>query len=169
MHCNVLCNAWQVYWLEKQAIIYFHLSFTNNFFVNVKLHGAPSKEASDWQYSRTPLNTDTSLLQPVFFVPRESPYIVSKFNPLNTDTIANNGHLFLAQSTDSHRKLISDRSYRPWDKGVGGWAQSPKNFSAPRVSVWSKNKEGERVPGSLPCIRHCIDSISMFPAPQYTP
>ena len=43
------------------------------------------------KYSRTlldghPLNTDTSSLRPIFFVPGESPYIFSKFNPLNTDT-----------------------------------------------------------------------------------
>ena len=42
-------------------------------------------------YSQTPLNghplnTDTSLLRTVCFVPGESPYIFSKFNPLNMDT-----------------------------------------------------------------------------------
>ena len=35
-------------------------------------------------YSGTPLNTDTPLLRTVFLVP--SPYISSKFNPLNMDT-----------------------------------------------------------------------------------
>ena len=30
--------------------------------------------------------TDTRLLQTVFLFPGESPYIFSKFNPLNTDT-----------------------------------------------------------------------------------
>ena len=36
--------------------------------------------------------------------PGESPYIFSKFNPLNTDTRfnADKRHLFLAQSTDYH-------------------------------------------------------------------
>ena len=43
------------------------------------------------KYSKTPLsgpplNTDTSLSRTVCFVPGESPYIFSKFNPLNTDT-----------------------------------------------------------------------------------
>ena len=32
-----------------------------------------------------PLIMDTSLLQTVFFVPGESPYIFPKFKPLNTD------------------------------------------------------------------------------------
>ena len=35
---------------------------------------------------RHPLNMDTSFLRTVFFVPGESLYIFSKFNPLNTDT-----------------------------------------------------------------------------------
>ena len=56
-----------------------------------------------------PPNTDTLLFRKVFFVPGESPYNFSKFNLLNTDWPVNtyNGHLFLAQSTDSHRKLTS--------------------------------------------------------------
>ena len=33
-----------------------------------------------------PLNIDTLLLRTVFFVPVESPYIFSKFNPLNINT-----------------------------------------------------------------------------------
>ena len=33
-----------------------------------------------------PRFTDTSLLRTIFIVPRESPYIFSKFYPLNTDT-----------------------------------------------------------------------------------
>ena len=46
---------------------------------------------NETEYTRTPLyghplNTDTSLLLTVFFAPKESPYIFSKFNPLNTDT-----------------------------------------------------------------------------------
>ena len=51
-----------------------------------------------------PRFTDTSLLRTISFVPGESPYIFSKFNPLNTDTRfnADKGHLFLAQSTDYH-------------------------------------------------------------------
>ena len=42
---------------------------------------------------------DNPLLQTVFFVPGESPYIFSKFNLLNTHTrwIVDNGHFFLAQ------------------------------------------------------------------------
>ena len=51
-----------------------------------------------------PRFTDTSLLRTISFVPGESPYIFSKFNPLNTDTRFNvyKRHLFLAQSTDYH-------------------------------------------------------------------
>ena len=51
-----------------------------------------------------PRFTDTSLLRTISFVPGESPYIFSKFNPLNTDTrfSADKRHLFLAQSTDYH-------------------------------------------------------------------
>ena len=40
-------------------------------------------------YSRPPLygyHEDTSLLRTVFFVPGESSYIFSKFNPFNADT-----------------------------------------------------------------------------------
>ena len=51
-----------------------------------------------------PRFTDTSLLRTISFVPGKSPYIFSKFNPLNTDTLfnADKRHLFLAQSTDYH-------------------------------------------------------------------
>ena len=34
---------------------------------------------------RTPANTDSSLIRKVFLIPR--PYIFSKFNPLNTNTL----------------------------------------------------------------------------------
>ena len=55
-----------------------------------------------------PLNTDTSLLRTVCFVPGESPCIFSKFNPLiRTPVNANNRHLILAQSTNFHRKPTS--------------------------------------------------------------
>ena len=59
-------------------------------------------------YSQTRF-TDTSLLQTVSFVSWESPYIFSKSNPLNADTPINaeNGDLYLAQSTDFHRKATS--------------------------------------------------------------
>ena len=41
------------------------------------------------------------------------------------------------------------------DKGFWIRVRSPKMFfSAPRASVWSKNKGG-RTPGPLPWIRHC--------------
>ena len=49
--------------------------------------------------------SDTLLLRTVYFVPRENPYIFSKFYPLNTDPApvnADNGPFFLAQSTDNH-------------------------------------------------------------------
>ena len=52
----------------------------------------PTTLRSRFLYSQTlfyghPLNTDTSLLWTVCFVPGEkTPYIFSKFNPLNTDT-----------------------------------------------------------------------------------
>ena len=56
---------------------------------------------------------------------------------------------------------------RPWDKGGesgssrpldrGGGSRSPKkNFSALRVSVWSKNNGWPGPPGPLPWIRHWI-------------
>ena len=41
------------------------------------------------------------LLWILFFVPGERPYHFSQFDPLNN---ADNGHLFLAQSTDSHKQ-----------------------------------------------------------------
>ena len=41
------------------------------------------------------------LLWILFFVHGERPYHFFQFNPLNN---ADNGHLFLAQSTDSHKK-----------------------------------------------------------------
>ena len=51
---------------------------------------------------------DTLLLQAVLFVPGESLYIFSQFNPLiRMQVNADNGHLFLAQSTNSHRKQTS--------------------------------------------------------------
>ena len=57
---------------------------------------------------RTPLwHTPTSLLRTVVFVHGASPWIFSKFNLPDTDTRANHGLSFLAQSTESHRKSSS--------------------------------------------------------------
>ena len=49
------------------------------------------------------------------------------------------------------------RSSRPFDKGREGLV-SQKIFSAPRASVWSKNRGGRGGPaGPLPWIRHCVN------------
>ena len=42
--------------------------------------------SEDFSNTVEPSFTDTSLLRTVFFVPRESPYIFPKLNPLNTGT-----------------------------------------------------------------------------------
>ena len=68
-------------------------------------------------YSQTlfyghPLNTDTSLLWTVCFVPGEkTPYIFSKFNPLNTDT-----SLLWTISTDPSMSVLTgfDCSLYEW-------------------------------------------------------
>ena len=48
--------------------------------------GTKLKDYSQTPLYGQPLIKDTSLLWTVFFVPGESPYIVFKFNPFNTDT-----------------------------------------------------------------------------------
>ena len=48
------------------------------------------------------------------------------------------------------------RSSRPWGKGWGAGLQH--FFPALLASVWSINK-GERPPGHLPCICHCLTTI----------
>ena len=61
----------------------------DNLFVS-GISSAPLALVLLYKYSQAPLNghpldKDTSFLQTVSFVPRESPYTFSKFNPFNTD------------------------------------------------------------------------------------
>ena len=63
-----------------------------------------------------PLNTDTSLIRTVFFVPAENSYIFSKFNPLNP--LSPNIHKQILQTdlyTSPYRisweKLIKDQRF----------------------------------------------------------
>ena len=57
------------------------------------------------------------------------------------------------------------RLYRPLDKGGGRARSPPKNVSALRASVWSKNKgwEGGLPTGPLPWIRHTVELHVTYP------
>ena len=58
--------------------------------------------SDEYRALRTPTNAGTSCpVMDTFLCPRGRPYHFFQFNPLNN---ADNGHLFLAQSTDSHKQ-----------------------------------------------------------------
>ena len=105
--CRVITKIFLVSWTPpKPLLTYLTLPFGdhlyNSFLITSSLIDVLScQEKTDighfWRYvlcnwhlySQVPLNTHTSLLPTVCFVPleREIPYIFSKFNPFKTDTM----------------------------------------------------------------------------------